>query len=104
MLEGEISHDQITRFLSKELFDSKRLWKEVKGVVRDIEDEEGVIIFDDTIQEKKWTKENEIISWHYDHKVGIAVKGINILNCMYYNKDISIPIAYEMNKKRYKLL
>ncbi len=61
MLEGEISHDQITRFLSKELFDSKRLWKEVKGVVREIEDENGVIIFDDTIQEKKWTKENEII-------------------------------------------
>ncbi len=44
MLEGEISHDQITRFLSKELFDSKRLWKEVKGVVREIEDENGVLI------------------------------------------------------------
>ncbi len=99
MLEGEVSHDQITRFLSKELLDSKELWKEVKGLVREIEDEEGVIIFDDTIQEKKWTKENEIISWHYDHKVGKAVKGINILNCLYYNKDISIPIAYEIIKK-----
>jgi hypothetical protein len=58
MLEGEVSWDPITRFLSKELLDSKELWKEVKRVVREIEDEVGVIIFDDTIQEKKWTKEN----------------------------------------------
>ncbi len=102
MLEGEISHDQITRFLSKELFDSKRLWKEVKGVVREIEDENGVIIFDDTIQEKKWTKENEIISWHHDHKVGSTVKGINILNCLYYSNGTSIPIAFEIIKKDIK--
>ena len=99
MVEGEISHDQITRFLSNELFDSKKLWKEVKGVVRNIEDENGVIIFDDTIQEKKWSKENEIICWHYDHKVGRAVKGINILNCLYYSQDISIPVAFEIIKK-----
>ncbi len=99
MLEGEISHDQITRFLSKELFDSKRLWKEVKGVVREIEDENGVLIFDDTIQEKKWTKENEIISWHYDHKIGSTLKGINILNCLYYSNGTSIPIAFEIIKK-----
>ncbi len=38
MLEGEVSHDQMTRFLSQELLDSKELWKEVKRVVREIED------------------------------------------------------------------
>jgi len=57
------------------------------------------LIFDDTIQEKKWTKENEIICWHYDHKVGKAVKGVNILNCLYYNEGISIPVGYEIIKK-----
>jgi len=95
----ELSHDQITRFLRKEEFNSKELWKEVKKVVREIEDENGVLIFDDTIQEKKWTKENEIICWHYDHKVGKAVKGVNILNCLYYNEGISIPVGYEIIKK-----
>ena len=52
----ELSHDQITRFLRKEEFNSKELWKEVKKVVREIEDENGVLIFDDTIQEKKMDK------------------------------------------------
>jgi len=95
----ELSHDQVTRFLNSEEFNSKKLWQEVKKVLREIESEDGVLIFDDTIQEKKWTKENEIISWHYDHKVGKAVKGVNILNCLYYNNGISIPIGFEVIKK-----
>ena len=34
MLEGEISHDEITRFLSRSSFSSKTLWLSVKSVVR----------------------------------------------------------------------
>ena len=67
MVDGEVSHDQTTRFLSEREYGSKDLWLEVKQVVRQIEDEEGCLIFDDTIQEKQWTDENEIICWHYDH-------------------------------------
>jgi|AAUQ01.1.fsa_nt_gi hypothetical protein len=38
-VRGEVTYDQIMKFLLKELLDSKMLWKEVKGVVREIEDE-----------------------------------------------------------------
>jgi len=34
LMEVEISHDQITRLLSKQEFTSKNLWKEVKPTVR----------------------------------------------------------------------
>jgi hypothetical protein len=56
MMEGEVSHDQITRLLSKQEFSSKNLWKEVKSTVRQVEREDACLIFDDTIQEKqsKW--------------------------------------------------
>jgi hypothetical protein len=30
MMDNEVSHDQVTRYLSSEEFDSKRLWTEVK--------------------------------------------------------------------------
>lgn len=30
LLEGSISHDQVTRFLNKNVFDSKDLWNYVK--------------------------------------------------------------------------
>ena len=55
MLEGEVSHDRITRFLSSEDYDSKTLWRLVKPMVREIECEDGVLIFDGTIQEKPHT-------------------------------------------------
>jgi hypothetical protein len=53
MMEGEVSHDQITRLLSKQEFSSKNLWKEVKPTVLQVECEDACLIFDDTIQEKQ---------------------------------------------------
>ncbi len=64
MVEGEVSHDQITRFLSAQEYTSKYLWQQVKPTVRAVECEAGVLIFDDTIQEKAWTDENELMCWH----------------------------------------
>ncbi|HED06039.1 MAG TPA: hypothetical protein ENI61_05080 [Ignavibacteria bacterium] len=68
--EGKISHDKITRFLSSEDFTSAGLWSLIKRTVREIQREDGVIIIDDTIEEKPSTDENEIICWHYDHSKG----------------------------------
>jgi hypothetical protein len=99
MMEGEVSHDQITRLLSEQEFTSKNLWKEVKSTVRQIECEDACLIFDDTIQEKQWTDENEIMCWHYDHCEGRTVKGINVLNALYYSGDVSIPVAFEVIRK-----
>ena len=51
MLEGRLSHDKITRFLSKDDFTSKDLWKLVKSTVREIEQQPGpsYLILDDTV-------------------------------------------------------
>jgi hypothetical protein len=99
MMEGLVSHDQVTRFLAKSEFDSKSLWKKVKSTVRKIEGEEGCLIFDDTVQEKKWTKENDIMCWHFDHTKGKSVRGVNMLNALYYNKGMSVPLSFEIIAK-----
>jgi DDE superfamily endonuclease len=99
MVEGQVAHDQITRFLSAEEFTSKDLWALVKPTVREVEQEEGVLIFDDTIQEKPYTDENEVMCWHYDHTKGRAVQGFNLLNCLYHVNGITIPVAFELIKK-----
>ena len=99
LLDGEISHDKITRFLSKEDYSSKELWQLVKKDVRRIEEEDGVLIFDDTVQEKPYSKESEIICWHYDHTLNRNIKGINLLNCIYCASGVSLPIAFELIKK-----
>jgi hypothetical protein len=35
--DGEVSHDQVTRFLSERDYTSKDLWRQVKSTVRQIE-------------------------------------------------------------------
>jgi hypothetical protein len=77
MIEGDISHDQMTRFLSSKAFTSKDLWGQVKATVRQIEQEDGCLIFDDTIQEKAWTDENEIMCWHFDH-CKVSLRSIHV--------------------------
>jgi len=99
LVEGEISHDKVTRFLSGEDFTSAKLWEIVKPTVREIESEEGVIIFDDTIEEKPSTDENEIVSWHYDHSKGRTLKGINIITALYYSNGVRVPIVYDLIRK-----
>lgn len=99
MLNGELSHDFVTRILSGEQLDSKYLWQSVKKTVRQIERDDGFLIFDDSIEEKAYTDENEIMCWHYDHCSGRNVRGMNILNALYRCNDVSIPVAFEIIRK-----
>jgi len=99
MVDGDVSHDRVTRFLSEREYTSRDLWRQVKSTVRQIEREDGVLIFDDTIQEKAWTDENEVMCWHFDHCSGRSVRGINLLNALYYSGEVSIPVAFELVRK-----
>ena len=42
MVNGAVSHDQITRFLSEREYTSKDLWLAVKSAVRQIEQDDGL--------------------------------------------------------------
>jgi hypothetical protein len=99
LVNGQVSHDQITRFLSEEEYTSKDLWQEVKATVRKVERDDAVLILDDTVQEKPYTDENEVMCWHYDHSKGKAVQGFNLLNCVYHVGEMSIPVAFELIRK-----
>lgn len=96
LLDGEVSHDKITRFLNNEKFSSKDLWQYVKKEVRKHEEAKGgVFIFDDTIEEKAYTDENNTMCWHYSHAKGRCVKGVNILSGLIRYNDFCLPIAFE---------
>lgn len=99
MLDGAISHDKITRFLGSEDFDAKTLWKTVKPLVRKYEQNDGVLIVDDTIEEKPYTDESELVCWHYDHSKNRMVKGINMVNVLYQTERIRLPVNYTLVEK-----
>jgi hypothetical protein len=105
LVDGELSHDSVTRFLSSNEFTSKTLWQKVKPVVRKHESDDACFIFDDVIIEKPYTDENEMISWHFDHSKSRTVKGINMLNAFYHtqSKDneepLRLPVGFELIMK-----
>ena len=100
MLNGNLSHDQITRFLNGSSLSSAELWRYVKPLVREHQNSSGgVLILDDCIEEKPYTDENEIMCWHYSHQRGAVVKGVNILSCLVRYGDLSFPVCYELIHK-----
>jgi hypothetical protein len=100
MLDGKISHDAVTRFLASEPKRSSDLWQIAKPLVRSVENaDEGVLVLDDSIEEKPHTDENEIVCWHWDHSKECHVKGINFLSVNYQICEICLPIAFDLVEK-----
>jgi len=100
LLDGDLSHDQVTRFLHQKDLTSKDLWLYIKPEIRKHEqDKGGVFIVDDTIEEKPYTDENDTVCWHYSHAKGRCMRGINILSGMVRYGEFALPIAFEAIRK-----
>src|SRR5260221_3660206 len=99
LLGGSVSHDQIQRLLSKERLGSAELWQIVKPYMRQMQQEDGVIIIDDSNAEKPYTDENDIICWHYDHSQDRSVKGINFVTSLYHAGGYNLPVGFSMVAK-----
>ncbi len=104
LLDGEISHDKITRFLSGKIKTSQDLWHFVKPLIREIESDAACLIIDDSLEEKPYTDENDIICWHYDHSRQGLVKGINFLSLLYQTTGMALPIGFALVTKTEKYL
>ncbi|MGI0062531.1 MAG: IS701 family transposase, partial [Nitrosotalea sp.] len=96
-----IAHDQITRSLSSGQYDSKFLWKYAKPYVQELTKSGQTIIlsFDDSIEEKAYTDESELICWHYDHVFSRSVKGVNFLTALVEVGGMRLPCAVEFVRK-----
>src|SRR6201995_1779631 len=99
LVDGEVSHDQVTRFLASSLKTSADLWRIVKPMIRQLQSPEGVLIFDDSIKEKPYTDENDLICWHWDHSKERYVKGINFLTAFYATEQVGLPVAFDLVTK-----
>ena len=99
LLQGGISHDQVTRFLAGKPHTSADLWKIVKPFVRRHQSDQAAMIVDDSISEKPYTDENDVVCWHYDHSHQRVVKGINFLSALYHSQGVSLPVGFALVAK-----
>ena len=99
MVEGKLSHDAITRSLGEQLYGSTQLWQVVKPLVRQIQQDDAVLILDDTVEGKPFMQANNLIRYHYGHCQGKAVKGINQLPALYHSGQNWLPVAFQLIHK-----
>jgi hypothetical protein len=102
LLEGEVSHDQVSRYLAGTKKTASDLWRTVKPFVREVQAEAGGLIIDDSIEEKPYTDENDIVCWHYDHSKARLLKGINFLTALYTSDAVSLPVGFHLIAKTEK--
>ena len=99
LMGGTVSHDRVQRFLAHKQRTSADLWRVVKPQVRTIQSDDGVLIIDDSIAEKPYTDENDMVCWHYDHSKDRAVKGVNFLTALYHSQGVSLPVGFVLVAK-----
>ena len=102
LLEGELSHDQVSRYWAGPKKTASDRWRTVKSFVREVQSEQGVLIIDDSIEEKPYTDENDIVCWHYDHSKDRMLKGINFLTALYHSHGVSVPVGFHLVAKTEK--
>ncbi len=78
-----ISHDKINYYLKHEKLTPRLLWDNVKDLI--VPDDNAYIIFDDTVLDKRFSEEIEIVRRQYSGNEHGIVKGIGIVNCIYVN-------------------
>ena len=83
-----ISHDKINYYLKNQKLTPRLLWDNVKDII--IPDEDAYIIFDDTVLDKRFSEEIEIVRRQYSGNEHGIVKGIGIVNCIYFNPKIEL--------------
>ena len=99
LLDNQVSHDSITRSLNSAIYESKHLWSVVKPFIHQNTSLDAVLCLDDTIEQKAYMDENDLICWHYDHCSKRSIKGINQLTALYHSNGISLPVAFEFVHK-----
>ena len=101
VLDNAFSHDCFTRMLNSLDIDSKFLWQESKVYVRELSDSNSlkVLVLDDSVQEKAWTDESELVCWHFDHSKQRSIKGVNFISSLLVCDDVSIAVGVEFIKK-----
>lgn len=81
-LEG-VSHDAVSDYLKRERLTARHVWELVANLIDD--SPEAVLILDDSVQDKRYSRSIEMVKLQYSGAVGGLVKGIGVVNLLHTN-------------------
>src|SRR3989344_8907513 len=97
--ESQLSHDSVSKWLRDEDFTSKDLWPHVKGMVSK---EEGYLIVDDSVLDKRFSRNNELSGRHWSGNEHRLISGIDLVNLLRTKGEECIPADYRIYQSEEK--
>jgi hypothetical protein len=82
----KFSHDAFNRYVAGERLQPKLTWENVKGDV--VQTPKGFVVFDDTVADKNFSHEIELVRHQYSGNEHTVIKGIGIVTCVYVNPEL----------------
>lgn len=80
-----LTHDNVQYFLKTSRFTPRMVWKRVRHEIA--LSPKGYLLFDDTLLNKEHSHRIELVRRQYSGNAHGIVKGIGLVNCVYYNPD-----------------
>lgn len=97
--DNVLSHDSVSKWLSEETFDAKNLWPHVKDM---IEKETGYLIADDSVLDKRFSKNNELVGRHWSGNEHRLICGIDLVNLLWTKGEECVPCDYRIYQSEEK--
>ncbi len=91
--DSPLSHDSVSKWLRDEDFTSKDLWPHVKDMVSI---EEGYLIADDSVLDKRFSRNNELVGRHWSGNEHRLICGIDLVNLLWTQGEECIPVDYRI--------
>lgn len=86
------AHDYISRWLAEQTFEPKNLWKHVQSQVH----LKSSLIVDDTVLDKRWSPNNELVDFHWSGNEHKVTRGISLVNLLATHNGDCIPVDYRV--------
>jgi hypothetical protein len=82
----KFSHDAANRYLAGDEIRPRLVWENVKGEV--VQTHYGFLVFDDTVIDKSFSRNIELVRSQYSGNVHKVIKGVGVVTCVYVNPQI----------------
>ena len=92
-LEG-VSHDAVSDFLQRDKLSARQLWELASQLIKD--SATSFLIVDDSVQDKRYSKNIELVKRQYSGNEHGLVRGIGIVNLVHSDGTDFYPIDYRI--------
>src|SRR5438552_4162202 len=81
-LQG-VSHDAVSDYLAQSKITARQLWELVQPLVQETDSETAYLIIDDSVQDKRYSNQIELVKQQYSGAEGGLVRGIGVVNLLH---------------------